>query len=314
MTGRDISRRRHIRNFVPLQNVFSATSVRHKCQTRIEEKDPQIGAFSPRAEKSIRREQYNLLNEAGAPSRRPKNWGIDVRKSLPEFKYMTFDVVGTLIDFEGGLKDCLAGIATEAGVTIDGEEALNLYRAARYSKDADLFPDDLLRVYLEIAPKLGLPAEPKYGERFRDSTKTWKRFADSAEALARLAEGCRLIAMTNARRWAFDLFAQKLGNPFHAAFTADDTGTEKPDPVFFEKLFDFVGSEGNSKDDILHVAQSQYHDIGMSRKLGLANCWIERRHAQKGYGGTIEPAEFTAPDFHFTSMAGLADAVAVARG
>ncbi|MGZ2377075.1 putative hydrolase of the HAD superfamily [Sinorhizobium medicae] len=314
MTGRDISRRRHIRNFVPLQNVFSATSVRHKCQTRIEEKDPQIGAFSPRAEKSIRREQYNLLNEAGAPSRRPKNWGIDVRKSLPEFKYMTFDVVGTLIDFEGGLKDCLAGIATEAGVTIDGEEALNLYRAARYSKDADLFPDDLVRVYLEIAPKLGLPAEPKYGERFRDSTKTWKGFADSAEALARLAEGCRLIAMTNARRWAFDLFAQKLDNPFHAAFTADDTGTEKPDPVFFEKLFDFVGSEGNSKDDILHVAQSQYHDIGMSRKFGLANCWIERRHAQKGYGGTIEPAEFTAPDFHFTSMAGLADAVAVARG
>lgn len=77
-----------------------------------------------------------------------------MRKSLPEFKYMTFDVVGTLIDFEGGLKDCLAGIATEAGVTIDGEEALNLYRAARYSKDADLFPDDLVRVYLEIAPKL----------------------------------------------------------------------------------------------------------------------------------------------------------------
>lgn len=237
-----------------------------------------------------------------------------MRKSLPEFKYMTFDVVGTLIDFEGGLKDCLAGIAAEAGVAIDGEEALSLYRAARYSKDADLFPDDLVRVYLEIAPKLGLPAEPKYGERFRDSTKNWKGFADSAEALARLAKSCRLVAMTNARRWAFDLFAQQLGNPFYAAFTADDTGTEKPDPVFFEKVFDFVGSEGNSKDDILHVAQSQYHDIGISRKLGLANCWIERRHAQKGYGGTIEPAEFTAPDYHFTSMAALADAVVVARG
>ncbi|MCK3803878.1 MULTISPECIES: HAD-IA family hydrolase [Sinorhizobium] len=237
-----------------------------------------------------------------------------MRKSLPEFKYMTFDVVGTLIDFEGGLKDCLAGIAAEAGATIDGEEALSLYRAARYSKDADLFPDDLVRVYLEIAPKLGLPAEPKYGERFRDSTKNWKGFADSAEALARLAKSCRLVAMTNARRWAFDLFAQQLGNPFYAAFTADDTGTEKPDPVFFEKVFDFVGSEGNSKDDILHVAQSQYHDIGISRKLGLANCWIERRHAQKGYGGTIEPAEFTAPDYHFTSMAALADAVVVARG
>ncbi len=271
-------------------------------------------AFSPRAGKiTRRREQNNLLHEAGAPERAPENWGIDVRKSLPEFKYMTFDVVGTLIDFEAGLKDCLSEIAAEAGIAIDGEEALGLYRAARYSKDADLFPDDLVRVYLEIAPKLGLPTERKHGQRFRDSAKNWKGFADSAEALARLAKGYRLIAMTNARRWAFNFFAKELGNPFYAAFTADDTGTEKPDPVFFEKVFAFVDSEGNSKDDILHVAQSQYHDIGISRKLGLTNCWIERRHAQKGYGGTIEPAEFTEPDYHFTSMAGLADAVAVAR-
>ncbi|MEI2301945.1 HAD-IA family hydrolase [Ensifer sp. MJa1] len=236
-----------------------------------------------------------------------------MRKSLPEFKYMTFDVVGTLIDFEGGLKNCLTDIAAVAGVTIDGEEALSFYRAARYSKDADLFPDDLVRVYLEIAPKLGLPAERKHGERLRDSAGNWKAFGDSAEALASLATDYRLIAMTNARRWAFDFFARELGNPFYAAFTADDTGTEKPDPAFFQKVFDFIASEGNSKDDVLHVAQSQYHDIGISRKLGLTNCWIERRHAQKGYGGTIAPGEFTEPDYHFTSMAGLADAVAVAR-
>ncbi len=230
-------------------------------------------------------------------------------KSLSQFRYMTFDVVGTLIDFEGGIKDCLSAIAAEAGVSVDGEEALSLYRAARYSDDADLFPDDLVRVYLVIAPKLGLPAERKYGERLRDSAKSWKGFPDSAEALASLGKTHKLIAMTNARRWAFEYFSKELGNPFHAAFTADDTGTEKPDPAFFQKVFDFVATEGNSKDDILHVAQSQYHDIGISRKLGMTNCWIERRHAQKGYGGTIEPAEFTEPDYHFTSMAGLADAV-----
>ncbi len=230
-------------------------------------------------------------------------------KSLSQFRYMTFDVVGTLIDFEGGIKDCLSAIAAEAGVSVDGEEALSLYRAARYSDDADLFPDDLVRVYLVIAPKLGLPAERNYGERLRDSAKSWKGFPDSAEALASLGKTHKLIAMTNARRWAFEYFSKELGNPFHAAFTADDTGTEKPDPTFFQKVFDFVATEGNSKDDILHVAQSQYHDIGISRKLGMTNCWIERRHAQKGYGGTIEPAEFTKPDYHFTSMAGLADAV-----
>lgn len=239
---------------------------------------------------------------------------MELTKALPEFKYMTFDVVGTLIDFEGGLTSCLQGIAAEANVAIDGEEALSLYRAARYSGDADLFPDDLVRVYLAIAPKLGLPAEEAYGVRLRDSAKIWKAFPDSAAAMAELGRRYRLIAMTNARRWAFDYFAAALGNPFYAAFTADDTGTEKPDPAFFHKVFDFVAKDGGDKSDILHVAQSQYHDIGVSRDLGMTNCWIQRRHAQPGYGGTIEPSQFTEPDYHFTSMAGLAEAVRTAHG
>ena len=61
-------------------------------------------------------------------------------RGFSEFKYMTFDVVGTLIDFEGGITTCLAGIADEAGVSIDGEAALTLYRQARYMPDAGLFP------------------------------------------------------------------------------------------------------------------------------------------------------------------------------
>lgn len=230
-------------------------------------------------------------------------------RDFSEFKYMTFDVVGTLIDFEGGITTCLAGIAADAGVSIDGEAALALYRQARYMPDAGLFPDDLVRVYMLIARQLGLPAEEKYGERLRDSASIWTGFPDSAAALAELAKSHRLIAMTNARRWALDHFEKQLGSPFFATFTADDTGAEKPNPAFFQKVFDFVASRGDSKDDILHVAQSQYHDIGISRALGMTNCWIERRHAQKGYGGTIEPERFTVPDYQFTSMAALASAV-----
>ncbi|MBZ9847733.1 HAD-IA family hydrolase [Mesorhizobium sp. CA14] len=230
-------------------------------------------------------------------------------RGFNEFKYMTFDVVGTLIDFEGGITTCLAEIAAEAGVPIDGEEALALYRQARYMPDANLFPDDLARVYMVIAPRLRLPAEEKCGARFRDSVSRWQGFSDSRAALAELAKSHKLIAMTNARRWALDHFEKQLGSPFFATFTADDTGAEKPDPAFFQKVFNFVSSRGDSKDDILHVAQSQYHDIGISRSLGMTNCWIERRHAQKGYGGTIEPERFTAPDYHFTSMAAFAAAV-----
>jgi putative hydrolase of the HAD superfamily len=45
----------------------------------------------------------------------------------------------------------------------------------------------------------------------------------------------------------------------------------------------------------------------------MTNCWIERRHDRNGYGGTIAPANFTTPDYHFTSMAGLAEATEAAR-
>ena len=109
-------------------------------------------------------------------------------KKLSDFKYMSFDVVGTLIDFEGGLKATLAEIGTEHGVEVDGEKALALYRTARYSDATDLFPDDLVRVYLIIAPELGLPAERALGERLRDAAKSWKGFADSRAAMAELAD------------------------------------------------------------------------------------------------------------------------------
>lgn len=234
-------------------------------------------------------------------------------KSFDAFQYMTFDVVGTLIDFEGGITGALAEIGREAGVAVDAEAALAHYRAARYMPEALRFPDDLSRVYGVIAPKLGLPTDARYGEQLLASVPAWKAFPDAPDALARLATRYRLIAMTNARRWAFEHFNRALGNPFYAAFTADDTGTEKPDPAFFEQVFAFVEKDGGTRGQILHVAQSQYHDIGISRKLGLTNCWIQRRHAQPGYGGTIEPESFTVPDFHFTSMAGLADAVESSR-
>lgn len=231
-------------------------------------------------------------------------------RPLTSFRYLSFDVVGTLIDFEAGLVEGLRAFADEDGVDLDGEAALSLYRAARYAPEALRFPDDLARVYAVIAPQLGLRADPARGARLVEGVEGWQPFADSVAALAELKRHFRLIAMTNAQRWAFAHFDRALGQPFHAAFTTDDTGTEKPDPAFFEAVFAFVEGEGASRHDILHVAQSQYHDIGVSRDLGMTNCWIERRHDRPGYGGTIAPGRHTIPDHHFTSMADLVGALA----
>lgn len=232
---------------------------------------------------------------------------IDV-KPLTAFSYVTFDVVGTLIDFEGAIKKGLSEIAAKEGVELDGEAALSVYRDARYEKGAGLFPDDLGRCYSRIAAAFGLPDTEEYRQHMIDTVGEAEPFPDSVEAMATLKQHYKLIAMTNARRWAFEKYAAKLGEPFWAGFTTDDTGCEKPNPDYFHQVFAHVATDGGSKGDILHTAQSQYHDIGISRELGMTNAWIQRRHAQKGYGGTIEPKEFTKPDYHFHALIELANA------
>ena len=233
-------------------------------------------------------------------------------KPLNSFSYVTFDVVGTLIDFEAAITGGVADIAADSGRVIDSEAVLAVYRDARYEPGAGLFPDDLGRCYGRIAAAFDLPDTAENRQAMIDRVGEAAPFADSATALAKLKARYKLIAMTNARRWAFEKYEAKLGFPFWAGFTTDDTGTEKPDPTYFHHVFDHVAQDGGSKDDILHTAQSQYHDIGISRELGMTNAWIERRHDQAGYGGTIEPSRFTKPDYHFHALIELAEAAEAA--
>jgi putative hydrolase of the HAD superfamily len=226
---------------------------------------------------------------------------------LKDFKVLTFDVVGTLIDFERGMLDYLRHAAPDTTVTDD--DFLAAYRDARARESAGWYPDDLVRVWHELAGPLGLPDTPGVPEGFRDSVPLWPAFPDSVEALKRLSRRYQLVAMTNAQRWALTQFERTLGEPFDDSVSCDDALCEKPDPQYFAFTRGRLSTRGFKRADNLHVAQSQYHDIGVAHRLGLATCWIERRHGQPGFGGTLADAQLTQPDFHFHTLGQLADAV-----
>lgn len=59
----------------------------------------------------------------------------------------------------------------------------------------------------------------------------------------------------------------------------------------------------------LHVAQSQFHDIRVAKKLGIQVAWIERRKGLEGYGGSPAVADAAVPDYHFASIAEQVEAV-----
>ena len=222
-------------------------------------------------------------------------------------KVLTFDVVGTLIDFERGMLNYLRSACGPAIAALDDDTVLASYRASRARDGSGRFPDDLARVYREIAPPLGLKQDEAIGTGFAQSIKDWPAFPDSVEALQRLKRRFKLVAMTNAQRWALEHMARTLGSPFDDSVTVDEALCDKPDPRFFAFARGRLSRDGHGLHDILHVAQSQYHDIGVAKRLGYTVCWIERRRGMKGSGGTLESVH-TTPDYHFGTLAELADA------
>lgn len=227
---------------------------------------------------------------------------------LRAFKAMTFDVVGTLIDFEGGMIGFIRSVADRGPAALSDGTILDSYRRHRGDNPTKWYPDDLVRVYGRMAPELGLPADDGEAEAFRDSIRDWPAFPDSVEALARLRTRFRLVAMTNAQRWALDLMARTLGEPFHDTLSVDDSRCEKPDLAYFGFARGRLSCEGILLEDILHVAQSQYHDIGVAKRLGYKVCWVERRQGLVGPGGTFH-SDRTEPDLHVATLKELADAV-----
>ncbi|MGH6941326.1 HAD-IA family hydrolase [Hypericibacter sp.] len=229
--------------------------------------------------------------------------------ALRDFKVLTFDVVGTLIDFERGIVDYVREVSGADPSRLADDAILESYRRSRNFAGRDHYPDDLVRGYAAMAQELGLPTGPRLGEGLRDSVRRWPAFPDSVAALKRLRRRYRLVAMTNAQRWALAHMEKTLEGPFHDTVTVDDARAEKPDPQFFAFARGRLSAAGYRLEDNLHVAQSQYHDIGVARRLGYTVCWIERRRGLKGFGGTQEVPELTKPDYHFATLAALADAV-----
>jgi putative hydrolase of the HAD superfamily len=230
---------------------------------------------------------------------------------LTDRKVMTFDVVGTLIDFEAGILAHVHDKARQQGVSLSDRAILEAYAAAEDRQHHETprlpFPSMMTPMYREMAAVLGL--SPADAEDFRLSIPRWPAFADSVAALKRLRKRFYLVAMTNSDNWALSHFAATLDMPFDDMVTAEMVGWNKPDPQVFAFTRGRLSKEGYHFGDILHVAQSQYHDIAVSRRLGYHTCWVERRRGKAGAGATPRVESVAIPDYHVGSLAELADAV-----
>ncbi len=229
------------------------------------------------------------------------------------YRILTFDIVGTLIDFERGLLDSWHEQVDIASLGISDGQLLEAFARAEDIQH-ELTPNmpwgDMLEpVYRRMAEELGLPCTDEIAAAPRASIPAWPAFPDSIAALKRLGENHRLVAITNGGRWAARQMAATLGEPFDDIVTVEDVGANKPDPQVFAYCRGRQSVHGYELPDYLHVAQSQYHDLGVAQKLGYTTAWIERRAGEDSFGGTPVPSQVTTPDYHFSTLEQLADAL-----
>jgi 2-haloacid dehalogenase len=102
---------------------------------------------------------------------------------------------------------------------------------------------------------------------------------------------------------------RQLRGDFAAIITAEDVGGYKPAENHFRALDTTLRQLGVDRGQLLHVAQSLFHDHVPAKREGLPSVWINRRHDRPGWGATPEPGQEWSYNLEFSSMGAFADAV-----
>ena len=219
------------------------------------------------------------------------------------FDALTFDVYGTLIDWEAGIAGWLRPFADVS------DDAL-LESFARHEAELEAGPyrpyrEVLAEAMRRVGRDLGFEPTGEQAAAFGKSVGVWPAFADSADALAALKRRYKLGVITNCDDDLFALSNRRLSVEFDWVITAQQARGYKPRRENFAYAFERIDVP---RERILHVAQSLFHDHAPAKALGMTTVWIDRRGGREGFGAT-PPAE-AEPDLTVPDMRSFAQLAA----
>jgi 2-haloacid dehalogenase len=224
---------------------------------------------------------------------------------LSNFRAVTFDVYGTLIDWEPAITTFLSDWADRNKLTVPGNELLMAFDRARSAiqteRPAHLYPDILRRCFNRICSEYGVEPDAATRESFAESPKTWPAYADSHDGLVALQAQAKIGALSNIDNASLQASSDILGIKFDLIVTAERVGAYKPDVPHFNTAMSDLGAQGIPRERILHVGQSLRADVVPANQLGIASIWVHRPGRVMGLSGAPE----AKPDLTVSSLAEL---------
>lgn len=231
---------------------------------------------------------------------------------LHDFRVLTFDCYGTLIDWESGIHAALQPLLRKSGQAMTRDAALEAFaqHCTAQQAEAPALPCSALlaAVHARLADEWGIEPDEQADARFGASVPDWPAFPDSAEALRYLKQHYKLVALSNMDHAGLAGSQRRLGIAFDAAYTPEEIGSYKPSPRNFAYMLDKLNALGHGRGEVLHTARSLFLDHAPAKRLGLASAWIDRRGSQEAGDGVVPPFSGAGYEFRFTSIGEMARA------
>ncbi len=198
---------------------------------------------------------------------------------MKKVRLISFDCYGTLIDWRKGVLDALRPVLDDYFISMNDEQLFSLFAESDedlVTGEFRLYRDILREIMNRIARRLNINIQPSDIDILAESMPSWPPFHDTIAALQELkGKDYRLAILSNTDRNLMEQTLRHLNTEFDVVITSEELGSYKPSPAnFMEALRRFH----LPADQIVHVAQSRFHDIIPARDLGMNAVWINRYH------------------------------------
>jgi 2-haloacid dehalogenase len=205
-----------------------------------------------------------------------------------QITFVTFDVYGTLIDWEAGAVEAFTKEASRDGFTgIDPETLVPMFHEVQQQIQAgsyELYAEVLRRTAVQIAKDLGWPLEPSRAGFLPDSVQRWPAFKETNPVLQKIAKKHSTGLISNIDDKLLGLTRRHIPLDFDLVVTAQQVRSYKPDPAHFTECERRIGT----KKGWVHVAASYYHDVEPCLKKKIPVIWVNR-HGQVLEAGQKKP-------------------------
>jgi 2-haloacid dehalogenase len=202
-----------------------------------------------------------------------------MRRSMPVPKnvtWVTFDVYGTLIDWETGVHEAFEREAQRDGFPLpDRSELIAMFHEVSQEIEAgsyELYAEVLRRTALEMATRMEWKLEPSRSGFLPDSIPRWLPFKETNPQLQKLAKKFQLGLISNIDDKLLGLTRRHIPTDFDLVVTAQQVRAYKPELAHFSEFARRIGG----KKGWVHVTSSHHHDVVPCLKQRVPVIYVNR--------------------------------------